>query len=71
MTKTLEKAVAVIGQLPDSDQDEIGQQLLAHVEKLGRLRTDLDRGIRSLDAGLGREVDIEAVIARKNKENGK
>jgi hypothetical protein len=67
---TLEKAIAEVGRLPDADQEEIGRQLLDHVEKLRRLRADIRQGIASLDAGLGQEVDIEELIARKNKGHG-
>jgi hypothetical protein len=70
MTHTLEKAIAEVGQLPDADQEEIGRQLLDHVEKLRRLRSDIRQGIASLDAGLGQEVSIEELIARKNKGHG-
>jgi hypothetical protein len=70
MVKTLEKAIAEIGQLPDAAQEKIGQQLLDHVEKLQRLRADIRQGIESLDAGLGPEFDIEEFIAQKTKAHG-
>jgi hypothetical protein len=70
MVKTLEKAIAEVERLSATDQEQIGQKLLNHVEKLKRLRADIDQGIASLDAGLGVEVDIEEVLARKNKANG-
>ncbi|MDI3470506.1 MAG: hypothetical protein OJF62_002569 [Pseudolabrys sp.] len=70
MVRTLEKAIAEVEQLSATDQEQIGQKLLSHVEKLKRLRADVDQGIASLDAGLGVEVDIEEVIARKNKARG-
>jgi hypothetical protein len=37
-----------------------------YVDSLGSLREKLDRGIRSLDGGLGKELDIEDVIGRAN-----
>jgi hypothetical protein len=70
MVRTLEKAIAEIGQLSDADQEQIGRQILDHVEKLRRLRSDIRQGIASLDAGLGQEVDIEELIGRKNKAHG-
>jgi len=70
MVKTLERAVAEVAQLPESDQERIGKGLLAHVEKLRKLREDLQRGIDSLDAGKGKPLDIEAVIARARKRHG-
>jgi hypothetical protein len=35
---------------------------LAHVEKLHQLRAEIDKGIRSLDAGKGEELDIDRFI---------
>jgi hypothetical protein len=59
MVKTLEQAIAQISRLPDADQEEIGRKLLSHVEKLNALRAEIDKGIRSLDAGKGSTLDIE------------
>ena len=70
MTKTLERAFAEIATLPESDQEQIGRQLLSHVEKLRRLREELDTGFRSLDAGRGEPLDIEAFLAEQNARNG-
>jgi hypothetical protein len=70
MVKTLEQALAEVSNLPDADQEKIGRRLLAHVEKLRRLRADIDAGIRSLDAGDGRELNIEEFIRQKNKDHG-
>jgi hypothetical protein len=67
MVKTLEQAIAEVAALPDADQEQIGRQLLSHVEKLRNLREELDRGVRSLDAGKGTTVDIGEFIRMKNK----
>lgn len=64
MTKTLERAMAEVASLPEASQDQIGRELLAHIEKLRGLRTELDQGLASLDAGLGREIDIDDLIRR-------
>ncbi len=53
MVKTLEHAIAQISRLPDADQEQIGSKRLSHVEKLNALRAEIDKGIRSLDAGKG------------------
>jgi hypothetical protein len=66
VAKTLTDAVAKAALLPLSDQERIGRELNRHVDNLSVLREKLDHGIRSLDAGLGRELDIEEVIARAN-----
>jgi hypothetical protein len=65
MVKTLEQAIAEIAALPDADQEQIGRRLLSHVEKLRRLREELDKGARSLDAGKGRKFSIEEFIRQK------
>jgi plasmid stabilization system protein ParE len=56
--------------LPESDQETIGRQLLSHVEKLRRLRMEIDRGERSLDAGLGRTLDIDEFVERAKERHG-
>jgi len=67
MVKTLEKAIAEVSSLSEADQEQIGQRLLSHVEKLRRLRIEIDKGIRSLDAGEGRPLDIEDFLRRENE----
>jgi hypothetical protein len=67
MVKTLEQAIAEVTNLPDADQEQIGRKLLSHVEKLGQLRNDIDAGIRSLDQGKGKPLDIEEFLRRANQ----
>ena len=59
MVKTLEQAIAEVAALPDADQEQIGRKLLSHIEKLRRLRAELDEGVHSLDTGKGSEFSIE------------
>lgn len=66
MVKTLEQAIAEVAELPEDDQEQIGLKLLSHVEKLRRLRQDIDKGIQSLDAGEGNPLDIEEFIRQAN-----
>ncbi|MGE0753153.1 MAG: hypothetical protein AB7K64_21490 [Variibacter sp.] len=68
MVKILEQALAEVATLPEAAQEDIGRQLLAHVEKLRRLRADIDEGIRSLDAGEGRNIDMAEFKARMKKK---
>jgi hypothetical protein len=67
MVKTLEQAIAEVAELPAADQEEIGRRLLSHVEKLRTLRYEIDKGIRSLDAGEGAPLDIEEFIRQANR----
>ena len=64
MVNLLERAIAELEGLPEAAQESIGRELLAHVEKLRRLRSDIAAGVRSLDDGGGKEIDIETVTAR-------
>ena len=50
--------------LPVADQRRIADELDRYVDELAKLREKLDQGVRSLDAGLGRELEIEDLIAR-------
>ena len=71
MVKILKQAIAEIESLSVSDQEQIGRKLLSHVEKLRLLRDDIDEGVRSLDAGKGRQLDVEDLIRRKNERYGR
>jgi len=71
MIKTLERAIAEVETLPEADQEQIGRQLLSHVERLRQLREEIDRGIRSLDAGEGARLDIEEFLEQQNARHGK
>jgi len=70
MVKTLERAIAEAASLPEAAQEKIGQELLVHIEKLRALRADVEKGVRSLDAGLAKELDIEEVIREARRRNG-
>ena len=52
-------------------KEKIGQELLAHVERLRNLRTDITSGIQSLDAGAGRELDTEELLRRAREQHGR
>jgi hypothetical protein len=70
MVRTLEQAIAQISRLPDADQEQIGRKLLTHVEKLKALRTEIDKGMQSLDEGKGRALDMEDFLRDKNSRHG-
>jgi hypothetical protein len=70
IVKTLERAIAQAAVLPDTDQEQIGRQLLAHIAKLRQLRDEIDKGLRSLEAGEGKPLDVEAFLAAQNVRRG-
>jgi Arc/MetJ-type ribon-helix-helix transcriptional regulator len=70
MVKALEQAIAEIATLPDAEQERIGRRLLSHMRKLRRLREEIDKGIRSLEAGEGEPLDIAEFLDRQHARNG-
>jgi len=71
MTKILRDAVARVEALPESEQDRIARELIDYLDKLNALRADVEIGIRQLNAGEGRELDIEDVIRQAREEYGR
>ena len=70
MVKILEQAIARIATLPDADQEDIGRRLLRHLERLHRLREEIDKGIQSLEHGAGKPLDINGFLNDKNAPRG-
>jgi hypothetical protein len=70
MTNLFKEAIAEVATLPEAAQEKIGEDLLVHVEKLRRLRAQLDKGIHSLDPGNGRELKVNEVIKRARAQYG-
>lgn len=71
MTNLLKEAIAKVETLPEAAQQQIGEELLLHVERLHRLRTKLEKGISSLNRGEGRELDIREIIKRARARYGR
>ena len=71
MVKSLERAIAEVANLPEADQEQIGRRLLSHVEKLRQLRAEIDKGIRSLDAGEGEPLDADEFLRQVNERHGR
>jgi len=69
MTRMFETAVAKVATLSPADQDHIGRELLAHVEKLQALRDQIVPALDALDRGEGREVDIEEFLKRARERD--
>jgi hypothetical protein len=70
MTKVLKEAIDEVANLPEADQEKIGRDLQAYVTGLRQLRAEIDKGIRSLDAGKGKALDIEDLIRDANARHG-
>jgi hypothetical protein len=70
MVKSLELAITKAADLPEAAQEQLGRELLERIDTLSRLRADIEVGLKELDAGLGRELDIEDVIRQAHREHG-
>jgi hypothetical protein len=71
MVKALELAIEALSSLPEADQERMGRQLLATIEKLLQLRMELDKGIRSLAIGGGHPLDVEDFLRQQNDGHGR
>ena len=69
MVKTLELAMTKAATLPEAAQEQLGRELLERIDTLAKLRTEIEAGVRELDAGLGVEFDIEDIIKQGRDEN--
>jgi hypothetical protein len=58
-SKTLAEAIAKAHEPPEADQERIGREPNDYINHLRALRSDIDEGLRSLDAGLGQKLDME------------
>ena len=71
MTKLLEKAAAEVATLPEADQERNSRDVLSYVEKLRRLRIEINKGVQSLARGEGVEFNIEEFIRRAHARHGR
>jgi hypothetical protein len=71
MVKTLELAFSKVAALPEAAQEQIGRELLDRVDALKRLQAEVEIGIRELDAGEGRPLDIEDVIKQAREAHAR
>ena len=62
MTRLLREAIAKVEALSEAEQDRIARELIGYVDKLSALRAEVEIGVRQLDAGQGRSLDLEDVI---------
>jgi hypothetical protein len=70
MVGTFKQAVAQILQLAEADQENISRRLFSHVEELNSIRDEVDQGLTSLDAGKGRDFNIEEFLVKRNSNHG-
>ena len=69
MTKVLRDAIAKVEALPEAEQDRIARELIDYLDKLSALRAEVEIGVRQFEAGEGRELDIDAFLAKMNTKH--
>ncbi len=71
MVKTLELAIRKAASLPEAAQEQLGRELLERIDTLDELRTEIEAGIRELDAGMGKQLNVEDVIRQARNEHAR
>ena len=62
MITVLREAIAKGEALPEAEQDRIARELIDYLNKLSSVRAEVEVGIRQLDAGEGRELDVNEFL---------
>src|SRR6266567_2815846 len=62
MMKTWELAITKAAELPEAAQEQIGRELLERIDTIAELRAAIEVGVRELDAGIGRALDMDELI---------
>jgi hypothetical protein len=71
MVKILELAISKAATLSEAAQEEIGRELIRQIDALAALRAEIDVGLAELDAGLGKEIDFDALLKELNEDHAK
>jgi hypothetical protein len=71
MVRTLEIAISKAAELSEAAQEQLGREMLERIDALAELRAAIEVGVRQLDAGEGKELDIEEVIKQARREHAK
>lgn len=69
MVKSLELAISKAAALPEAAQEQLGRELLERIDTLAELRSEIEAGIRELDAGLGEKLNVEDVIKQAREDH--
>lgn len=71
MTKILELAMSKASKLSPEAQEQLGRELLERIDSLEALRAEIETGVKEIDTGLGRPLDIEELLRQARAEHGR
>jgi hypothetical protein len=71
VVKTLELALSKAASLPEAAQEALGRELLERIDELTQLRAEVEIGLKELDAGLGKELDVEELLRELHAEHAR
>jgi hypothetical protein len=69
-TTALEVAISKARSLPDAAREQIGRDVLLRIERLEKLRGDLQIGIDELEAGKGETIAMDDLKAEARQQHG-
>jgi hypothetical protein len=70
-TTALEVAISKARSLPDAAREQIGRDVLLRIERLEKLRGDLQIGIDELEAGKGETIAMDDLKAEARQQHGR
>lgn len=71
MVKTLELAMSQAAALPEAAQEQLGRELPERIAALAELRADIEVGLRQLEAGEGKALDIGDVMRQARERDAR
>ncbi len=71
MVRALALAVEALKNLPVADQERMGRQPSSYIEKLLRLRVEIDKGIRVLETDTCLPLDVDEFLMQQNMRHGR
>ena len=71
VVKTLEMALSKAASLPEAAQEALGRELLERIDELTQLRAEIEVGLKELDAGLGKELNVEELLRELHAEHAR
>jgi hypothetical protein len=69
VVKTLALALLKAAKLPEAAQEALGRELLERIDELTQLRAEIEIGLKELDAGPGKELDVEELLCELHTEH--